>query len=567
MVKKYRNNLLSIIMKKKLIIFLIIVIILAIAGYWYYQQRIFSKSILKLEILGIEEAQIGEEIKYTVRYKNNSDFTLEEPKLTFEYPEYTINDEGKTIVSKVLKDIYPGDEQFVQFKGRLLGKENGLKVANARLSYRPKNMKPRYESNTTFTTKITAAPLTLDFDLPSKLERGKEIQFSINYFSNVDCTLSGLRIDVEYPGKFEFISAEPQSLDKNEWDIGELSKAQGGRIKITGSLTEEAGKQLEFKVRFGIWKEGEYVLLKETTKNVEVVEPQLYISQQVNGSSSYIASPGEELHYEIYFRNIGNTPFENLFLTNSFNSSVFDLSTLRVDKGDTRIDDNMAVWDWKQVPELKYLDAQKEGKVEFGITLKSSWPPSETDVNATVIGNRINISQINQDFQIKVNSKLVILQKGFYQDSTFNNSGPFPPVAGQATTYTITWQIQNLYNNVKNVKVRAILPQGVNLTGRISPESEISKLSFDSTSREIVWTGPVDMVAGIGASDTNQNISFQVSLFPDSSQRGQVLPIINKAKITAEDQWTGVNTEAESLIVDTTLPDDASVTNHSGIVQ
>ena len=56
--------------------------ILGIAGYWYWQGNPFSKEILKLEILGPDSASASNEITYTVKYKNNGDVRLEEPRLT-----------------------------------------------------------------------------------------------------------------------------------------------------------------------------------------------------------------------------------------------------------------------------------------------------------------------------------------------------------------------------------------------------------------------------------------------------------------------------------------------------
>ena len=74
-----------------------------------------------------------------------------------------------------------------------MGKEGDLKTAKASLSYMPKNLTVRYESDTTFTTKIDAVPITLDFDLPTKVEKGKDLQYSINYFSNIDYPLENLK--------------------------------------------------------------------------------------------------------------------------------------------------------------------------------------------------------------------------------------------------------------------------------------------------------------------------------------------------------------------------------------
>lgn len=557
-------------MRKKIIISLIFLVIIAgFLSFWLYKERIFSKEVLKLEILGPDSCQIGEEIEYTLRYKNNGDFTLEQPKLIFELPEYSITEGDQRRIIQNLNDIYPGEESFFQFKARLFGKENDLKVAKASLSYRPKNLSARYESTTTFTTKISSVPLTLEFDLPSQLEAAKETQFSLNYFSNIDYSFPNLTLQVEYPAGFEFSQSDPPALEKTDWKISNLQKAQGGRIKIKGKITGEVGQKLTFKAKLAFWQDGEYVLLKETSQEFSVIQPLIYISQQINNSSNYIASPGEKLHYKIFFRNIGAAPFENQFLLVRLEGHAFDLATLKTDWGELKPEDNLIIWDWKQVPELKFLDIQEEGKVEFDVQLKENWSPSPTEMNNTIIKDKVNISQISEEFQTKVNSKLEIVQKGYYQDQVFGNLGPLPPKVDEKTTYTITWQAKNYYNSVKNVKVRATLPSGVTLSGKISPSDQLSNFSFDSQSREIVWTvkGGEILEAGTGVSSPPPTISFQVELTPMSTQRGQILPIINKATISGEDQWTQNITSTSAPAVNTTLPDDGGISDHRGVVE
>ena len=205
-------------MNKTIIFFVLVAIIIAgFFGFWYYRDQIFSKEILKLEILGPENASMGAEVEYTVKYKNNGNLVLQSPKLIFNLPDNSLTEDGKTRLMQDLKDIYPGDERFAQFKVRLMGKEGDLKVARAWLSYIPKNLSARYESNTTFTTKINVVPLTLSFDLPSKVEKGKEISYAINYFSNIDYPLENLSVKIDPAPGFDFKSANPVSLDDTEW--------------------------------------------------------------------------------------------------------------------------------------------------------------------------------------------------------------------------------------------------------------------------------------------------------------------------------------------------------------
>jgi len=551
---------------KKIIIFILILGTAAgILGFYYYQKNIYSKEVLKLEILGPEETQAFEEIEYLVKYKNNGNITLEELEIIFQFPENSLPSDGETLtVVKDLEDIYPGEEKTISFKVRLVGKENETSKSEATLRYRPKNLKAFYESKTTFTTKIKSTPLTFEFDIPSKAESGREIQFSLNYFSNADWPLSNLRVKIEYPSGFEFIASQPQALEKTEWDLPILNKAEGGRIEIRGKLTGEIKEQKIFRATLGIWQDGEFILLKETVRGVEILKSSLSIFQQVNGFSQYIASPGDFLHYEIFFRNIGEGPFQDLFLVVTLEGRAFDYETIKTEFGQFNKGDNSIVWDWRQVPKLRFLGQGDEGKVEFWINLKKDWEQSSIQDKNFTLKNKIILSQVKEEFETKINSRLEISQKGFFQDEIFGNSGPLAPKVGESTTYTVIWQAKNYYNDVKNVKIKATLSSGVKLTGRISPEN--SRLTFDSQSKEIIWELG-DLQAGTGNITPAPNVAFQISFTPDFSQRGLIPLLVSQAKIIGEDYWTGGNLEVTSPAIDTALPDDPTVNEEMGRVQ
>ncbi|MBI2625999.1 MAG: hypothetical protein HYW69_00185 [Candidatus Nealsonbacteria bacterium] len=537
-------------MRNKIILSIIILAALAgIFGFWYYQRNIYSKEVLKLEILGPDEVDVSEEIEYAVKYKNNGNIRLEKPRLTFEYPEYSIVENGKLLRQEiVLEDIYPGQSDTIYFRGRLMGKAGDIKKAKAWLSYAPKNLKARYESETSHAAKIKSVPITLEFDLPSKIESGGEIRFRLNYFSNADYPLSDLGIRIEYPQDFEFMSSNPKTLGENEWEVGLLNKAEGGRIEIVGNLKGELGQDRTFKAQLGVWQSGSFVVLKESIRAVQIVTPSLYISQQINNNPQYVASPGDTLHYEVFFRNIGQEPFNNLFLVVRLEGEAFDFQTLKAPIGDFEPGDNSIVFDWRRLSDLRFLDAQKEGKVEFWVDLKKNWAMQGSQDMNPVIRNRVYLSQANQEFITKVNSKLEITQQSYYQDEVFGNSGPIPPEVGKTTTYTVVWQAKNYYNDVNNVQVKAVFGQGVNLTGKIFPED--AALTFDSNSREVVWKLE-NLVAGKGVLGEGPNVVFQVAFTPTALQKGMP-ELIGKAIIAGEDQFTGqtIKTEAAAINID-----------------
>jgi hypothetical protein len=555
-------------MKIKLFNFLILIALLA--GFFFYfnwKKNTYSKEILKLEILGPSEVRVGQEVEYIVKYKNNGDFRLEEPELIFEPPENSIKDE-KVAKREILREdklgfaIYPGEENSFSFKLKIFGKEGESKVAKATLSFRPKNLKARYSTNTSFSTQIKSVPITFEFDLPSKIETGKNFTFRLDYFSNVESILTDLRVQLEYPQDFEFFSSNPKSIEKNEWRIPILNKSEGGRIEISGRISGEVGKAEVFKARLGIVNENQFIVLKETEKGVELIKPSIFLRQEINGNPQYVAFPGDWLHYTIYFKNIGDEEMKNLFLISKLEGEAFDFQTIKSDLGECKPGDDSVVFDWRRISKLQYLPPTDEGKVDFWIKLKDDLG----NVKNPILTNKIFIAQVKEEFVTKISSKIEVAQKGFYHDEVFGNSGPIPPQVGQVTTYTILWQVKNYYSNVKDVKVRAKLPEYVSLTGKIFPEEMASKFSFDPNSREIVWSLG-NLERGKGIFNPPLSIAFQVAFLPTESQRGQTPEIVGEIKISGEDTWTEKVLEATSTSLTTSLPDDSQIKPEMGIVQ
>lgn len=554
-------------MSKKILLILVIIIVVVGSAFFLYRASMFSKEILRLEILGPDNAKVGEEIEYSVVYKNNGNFVLEKAKLTFILPDNSLTEDSRTMFIQNLNDIYPGNQQSVKFKARLLGKDGDFKTAKASVSYVPKNITATYESDTTFITKVDASPITLSFDLPTKAEQGKTLQYSINYFSNVDYPLENLSIKVDAVPGFDITSASPTSLDNSEWKLKTLNKAQGGRINIAGMVSGNNNQNLTFSASLGRWQSGNFIVIKQVSADVQVIQPLLFISQQVNGSASYVASPGETLRYQIFFTNIGSTPFDGLFAVAKLDGQAFDMSTLQSDDGgQVQPNDNMIVWDQSQVAQLRHLGVQQQGQIRFSVKVRSDWNPSATDGNSTTISDSVNISQITQKFTIKVSSGLIISQKGYFKSDDISNTGLIPPKVGKATTYTINWEIKNYFSQEKNVKVKATLPKNISLTGRIRPEDEMKNFSFDSASRQIVWSAG-DIPAGTGVTGDPVTLSFQVSLTPDISQKGFVAQLIGPAQVSGENQFTNTIITSQDSGVDTSLPNDFSSSGGGIVVQ
>ena len=555
-------------MSKFLKILIIFTLVLAAVGYGFWRKNIYSKEELKLEMMGPKEAQLGQEVEYVVKYKNNGQFRLENPTLMFVAPDFSIKD-NKIYTQEVIDSnklggaIYPGEERSFSFKVRLVGKAGDAKVAKATLSYQPKNLTARYESTTTSTTVMQEVPLNLDMDLSSTVEANKDFHFKINYFSNVDWLLTDLRVNIDYPSGYAFSQSTPKSLDKNEWSVPVLNKNQSGTIDVTGQLSGNLGEGKVFRARIGMWKDGQYVPLKEIERGAKIVKPTVGLRQTINGEADYTAKPGEWLHYEVYYRNISDSELYNLVMVDKLDGDLYDFSTIKSDTGNFQSGDNSIVFDWKQNNQLAYLAVMDEGKVEFWIKLKDDL----SHLSQPELDNKVMIGPAREDFITKISSKLELAQRVFFGDEIFGNSGPFPPQVGLPTTYTVTWQAKNYYSDVRNVIVKAVLPPETQFNGgKVFPENQVGKLVYNEGARELAWNIG-DMTAGQGLISNPLNISFQVTVTPMSSQALGKAGIIGEAMIIGDDSWTDTTLESKVPAVDTASISDPGMSEDRGTVQ
>ena len=540
--------------KKVLIVLGIAALLMGGTLAWYWQRNAYSREYMKLEILAPDAAAGGEEITYVVKYKNNSDFSLEQLTLVFDFPAGSVAAEGnQRRVTKELGDIYPGQEQTVEFKGRLFGRQGERKEAKALLWYRPRNISAKYEAQTSSVTLLSSSPVRLEWDLPGSAENLKELDFFLTYDSSSDYPLSDLLLKVEYPEGFEFVSSVPASVGSNEWNIGLLNKGQGGKIALRGHLQGNLKEAKTFTAIIGSWKDGTFLVLKESTRAIEVATPQVLVTQKVNGSSDYVASPGDTLHYEVSFRNLSDQSLQNLSLISTIEGRALDLSTINASLGRVGQGDASILWDDSGVSQLQYLGPGDEGTVEFFVDVKDEWSRVNSREKNFIIRNTVLVQNARNRFDVKVNTQLDLEQKVVRQlaDETFENTGPIPPQVGIPTTYTVIWRVDSRYNDARNVVVKASLPSEVEPTGKQMPQS--AQLSYNSETREVEWRVG-DIAAGAGTQDGVSSVAFQIKFIPSLGQRGTAPQLIYEARAEGEDAFTSRQVSDTAPGVSSDLP-------------
>jgi len=553
--------------KKIIQISFILFLLFVLASFFIWKKNLFSKASLKFEILCPEKADILEEVECNIRYKNNSDFRLEEPQLLLLFPEGTLED-GKIVESKKFsipelgEAIYPGSEKNIPIKLSFLGKEGERKIVKGILTYRPKNLKATYESSSEALILLQNSPLNLDFDLSSKSPIGTDTSFKVSYYWNFNQPATDFRIQLDYPDSFEFENSTPKGLDNKEWSISLINPFQGGKIEIFGKLHGDVGSVQIFNVKAGFIKDGKFFVLKEEKKGTELVKPLVLIRQEINGNPSYKAMAGDWLHYEIYFKNIGEEELTNLTLISKLEGEAFDFTTLKTNLGIFHPEDNSIIFDWRKVDQLVSLPPTKEGKVEFWIKLKDDLSKAQ-DLN---LKNVVFLGEAREEFVTKISSFPELVQKVFFEDEVFGNNGAFPFKANLPTTLTLIWQVKNYSSDLKDVRVKVNLPSWTKLTGKFFPEEAASQIIFDTNTRELNWIVG-DVKKGTGIVEKGPSIAFQVEILPQENQKGQSIEIISGGKLEAFDLWLETKIQQDIPPLKTSDLSDFNFSPSQGIIQ
>ncbi|MAF20649.1 MAG: hypothetical protein CMI55_03130 [Parcubacteria group bacterium] len=579
--KKRRFRLLTVREKKTLksigfiagVIFLIIIVIFTWRGF-----TSFDKDKVRLEIAWPERVVSGEEIKYIVKYKNNTRLALNNLQLVFHYPEGSIPfDDNDLVQAMDLPDIEPDQENQVELSARIIGLKGEEKEAWLELSYQPGNLSSRYTNQAEFSSNIISVPLLLDFDLPEKLVDGQSFDFSLKYLNQAEVSFDDLEIRIDYPTGFNLQSSESSLSERDgAWSIDSLMAGQEDKIFIRGNIEGERGEVKLFKAQIGLVDDDQFIPYAETVKALQISLSPLSVVQTVNESTDYIAETGQQLDYQINFENTTDIGIKNVVITSKLEGAVLDFASLESESGSFDGLTQTITWKASNLPALEFLGARQKGQLNFSIKIKDLLPISNySDKNFKIINTvKIDSSEIPLSLEriqiggqsqsiTKLASQLTLQAQGYYNDDTFLNSGAIPPKVGQTTTYTIKWRLVNTANDLSKVRVVAFLPPHVKWLNQISPSSGNLKYNFQTG--QLIWQVG-DLSSATGVLLPVKQIAFQISITPSLADLGNLVELIGQSKVTGLDNFVDLELIDTDEPIDTDLPDDPAIISEDSII-
>ena len=543
----------------------------AVFGYLYFNKgAAFDAKKVKVSILGPENIQAGDEVSFSVAYKNDSDIVLRDAELIFEWPERSMLAEefaapGSLFVKYDFGTIVPFQEKTVTIKGRIFGLRGEDKTVKALFRYRPENINSTIEGGAAASVRIVSTPLSLKLNIPDQAVSDKELNLSIEYQNQSDADFSDVSIKLAYPSGFNFISADPApGSGNNIWKLGDIKGKASGAIKINGSFSGAQGEVKSMYAEIGQLGEGDqFVSYAGTESRTSLASSALVVFQTVNDSRDYATNPGAVLRYKIRYKNTTNYQISNAVILAGVDDKYVNIKSLNIPWGAFDARTNSIIWNSVGVPDLAVLDPKEEGEVSFSISVKPVFLPKDfSDKNLTIVSTAKITSAAPPEqlaglpiegedrLEAKINTQFSFNEKAYYRDGVIENSGPVPPKVGERTTYAISWQLTTTINDVDDVEVTAVIPPTVEWTGIISPAD--ADIKYNPENGEVKWLAG-KVLAGTGIFMPVRKVDFQVAFTPALVHVGDLINLLSNAVLKGTDSFTGMKIERTASQVNSDL--------------
>ncbi len=546
-------------------------------AYFFGKERGGNNEKLGIDFFVPSHFTAGEKISYRVVYENKTSSSLRKIEATLTYPEGSMTSRAdsndlENVSSQTLtnEELEAGERAEFNFEAFLFGTLGEKKEVQLLVTYHTDDSNASLSIEGKKELEVASLPLALAFTFPSKVNLGEEFEFSLSYISTASSLFPRMGIEMEYPPSFQFLGSTPSSGRANPlWDIGNLEPGKSGEIKIRGVFVGDAEEKRIFNATLGTFSRDGLSPYVTQERQLGVSLPGFVLSQIIRGARGGAVTPGEKLTWEIFFQNVSGEILEGAEISVFFAGEAFEYSSLVAETGSFFSGDSLLRWDKNNLPALLLLEPGEEGTLSFSLPVKTILPVKDADDKNFSVTSKVIVkvggATLAEDIHTyKVNSRFEFYQRGLRTPGPFENTGPIPPRVGEKSTYTLSWQLLNSSNDLSGVVVRGALPAHVRWEGVVSPEKE--NLTFNSNTGEVVWNIG-NLGRGAGMFLPVRQVSFQVSLTPGTNTVGKTPELISGANAIAKDIFTGIQLESFAGPVDTTLPDDPSVSADDGVVR
>lgn len=546
-----------------LVIFLVVWAIVALL--WYRSRVTVTEEQVNVRIEAPQEFTAGEEIIYKIVYQNDSRVDWQNVELVVTPPRgfiykgsnQAVESAGRNVVWRP-GDLSSGQTGELHIRGQLIGEQNETATVKTDIIVTPINFPSgRFVKSVAMATTITALPLEVALDIPKDAATGERVGASIHVRNLSNNVLGEIYLKLKFA---ENVELDPEDVDftagyfavPGEWRIATLNPLESREFNFIFYVTGQPGETKVVDVEAGIRQNGDEFTQRKLTHVVTVSASEVLVEQRYNGEDGpVVITAGEPIEGEVKYSNVGTVGLKGVIVKVRIEGIAFDASTLKLTGGAYSSTDQTITWSAATIPELAVLQPNQEGIIKYsfsalptarypaaGIGAKNNVIVSVATVDSpdipTPVGGEKKVVSSRSVLSLRTNLSLGV--DAFYDDGRLGikSTGPVPPQVGQTTTYTVRFRAGSSLNDVSDMRLVAVLPDGVSYTGESFKTG--GEMTFDERTGELMWSLPL-VEGGVGRTKPPQELHIQVSITPGEDLRGAVIDFLNRVTLDATDQF------------------------------
>lgn len=546
------------------------IIVLAFAAavggtLWYRSAHQVRSGDIGLTLAGPEAATSGENITYTVTFENKSLENWQQVQVGFEAPsgwrlegsEPEVRPDGPGYVYDA-GELAAGARGELFIRGILIGEQNASLLSKATITFAPANdPKGARTATATLTTIIRAVPLEVSIEASKDAASGERLLGVVHVKNISSAAQQNVYLALHVPAGMQLSTQDPQfsadfSVPDARWNLPALEPLDEIVRTIVFYVDGATGENRSLEVEVGV-KEGERQFVQRTVSHVVAIAgSEVALEQEYGGQGGdQVVTAGQKISGKITFRNTGNVGLKSVVVKLAFEGTGLDPAKLQLKGGAYNPTTKTITWTSATVPALTVLNPNQTGEITYDLAvLPTAQFPTATGggVNnaivatatidspdiATALGQERRV--VTDRTVLSVATDLTAEAIAFYDDGRLNipSTGPLPPNVGEQTTYTLRFRLGSTLNDVGDVRLAAVLPDGVAYTDKTYKTT--GEVTYNERTGEVIWHIPL-MKGLTGRAAPAEDLHVQVAITPGENKRGESIELLQSVKAEATDEF------------------------------
>lgn len=540
----------------------------------YFGGNTVSTDKVAIQVQGPTTIAGGDTVPLSLTIVNQNPTAIDNATLEVTFPEGA-RDASNTLEAypRYVEDIghmESGESITRTVRVALFGGANQTLTIPLSVSYRTSGSNAVFVKKSSYPITISSSPLELLVGGLIETVSGKPITLTLTVRSNAPVPTNNVVLTSSFPYGFTVTRAS-ELMTGSSVLVGTLAPGASKVVTITGTLEGQQGEQKAFRFSVGTAKSPTDQSLAVTYMNqdttVGISAPFISTALKINGEEAAVTVPaGGRQSVSVSYANTLPTSVSNVQVAVAIAGAAVDYKSVETSRGFYRSADHTVVFSQDKDPGLASLAPGDSGLGSFTfVTLPPGAASSPTIIlTISVSGTRVGQSNVPEQVQasftktLKVITAVSLVVETAHTAGPLANTGPIPPKADQATTYSILWTVKNPGSAVAEGVVTATLPSYVTYTGKTAGTGSFV---YDPTSRRVTWSA-----GNIPAGGATQGV-FQVSIVPSISQRNNAPTLTGPASFTGFDRFASVSVKASGGAATTEAKADPGYVSANGVVQ